>query len=161
MLRRFPGPLFVDDHEMGADDFFFPPNADPIYHEITDESVDWINNIYGAALAAEFTRQGIPFFNRDVYDLFYMGYGDTVPATGFISAGMTYEKNNEDPIAERAYEQYVAQWVSLSQGAIRKREILEEWASAWREAYRQGVAGFLEPNELVNETTPRATRRSS
>ncbi len=64
---------------MGADDFFFPPNADPIYHEITDESIDWINNIYGASLAAEFNRQGIPFFNRDIYDLFYMGYGDTVP----------------------------------------------------------------------------------
>ena len=39
----------------------------------------------------EFTRQGIPFFNRDVYDLFYMGYGDTVPSTGFIAAGMTFE----------------------------------------------------------------------
>ena len=152
LLRRFPGPLFVDDHEMGADDFFFPPNADPIYHEIADEPVDWINNIYGASLAAEFNRQGIPFFNRDLYDLFYMGYGDTVPATGFNSAGMTYEKNNADPIADRAYEQYVTQWVTLSQGAIRKREILEEWASAWREGYRQGVAGFLEPNELVNET---------
>ena len=62
--------------------FFFPPNADPIYHEITDESVDWINNLYGAAMADEFTRQGIPFFNRDVYDLFYMGYGDTVPPPG-------------------------------------------------------------------------------
>jgi hypothetical protein len=32
---------------------------------------------------AEFTRQGIPFFNRDNYDLFYMGYGDTVPSTGW------------------------------------------------------------------------------
>jgi zinc carboxypeptidase len=150
MFRELPGPLFVDDHEMGSQTFFFPPNADPIYHEITDESVDWINNIYGASLAAEFNRQGIPFFNRNVYDLFYMGYGDTVPSTGFISAGMTFEKNNTDPIARRAYEQYVAQWVSISQGAIRKREILEEWAAAWREAYEQGQAGFLEPNEIVN-----------
>jgi hypothetical protein len=150
MLRELPGPLFVDDHEMGSETFFFPPNADPIYHEITDESVDWINNVYGASLAAEFNRQGIPFFNRNVYDLFYMGYGDTVPSTGFISAGMTFEKHNGDPIAKRAYEQYVAQWVSISQGAIRKRELLEEWAAAWREAYRQGEAGFLEPNEIVN-----------
>jgi hypothetical protein len=150
MLRELPGPLFIDDHEMGSQTFFFPPNADPIYHEITDESVDWINNVYGASLAAEFNRQGIPFFNRNVYDLFYMGYGDTVPSTGFISAGMTFEKNNGDPIARRAYEQYVAQWVSISQGAIRKRELLEEWAGAWREAYRQGEAGLLEPNEIVN-----------
>jgi hypothetical protein len=155
-LRKYPGPLFIDDHEFASDpensNFFFPPNADPIYHEITDESIDWINNIYGASLAAEFTRQGIPFFNRDVYDLFYMGYGDTVPATGFLSAGMTYEKAGNDPIDVRAYEQYLTQWVSLSQGAIRKQEILEEWASSWREAYDQGVAGLLEPNELVNPT---------
>ena len=78
-------------------DLLLPPNADPIYHEITDESVDWINNLYGAAMADEFTRQGIPFFNRDVYDLFYMGYGDTVPSTGFIAAGMTFEKASGDP----------------------------------------------------------------
>ena len=150
LLREYPGPLFIDAHEMGGTSYFFPPNADPIYHEITDESVDWINNVYGASMAAEFDRQGIDYFNRDVYDLFYMGYGDTVPATGFISAGMTFEKGGSSPISERAYEQYLTQWVSLSQASIRKREILEEWASAWREAYRQGVDGFLEPNELVN-----------
>jgi hypothetical protein len=63
---------------------------------------------------------------------------------------MTFEKHSGDPIAQRAYEQYVTQWVSLSQGAIRKRELLEEWAGAWREAYRQGQAGQLEPNEVVN-----------
>jgi hypothetical protein len=150
LLREFPSPLFIDAHEMGGTSYFFPPNADPVYHEITDESIDWINNVYGASMAAEFNRQGIDFFNRDVYDLFYMGYGDTVPATGFISAGMTYEKGGESPIAERAYEQYLTQWVSLSQGAIRKQTILRRWAAAWREAYDQGKAGFLEPNELVN-----------
>ena len=97
LLRRYPPVLFIDAHEMGADDYFFPPNADPVYHEVTDESVDWINNLYGAEMAAEFNRQGIPFFNRSIYDLFYMGYGDTVPSTGFIAAGMTFEKNSEDP----------------------------------------------------------------
>ena len=150
MLREFPGPLFIDAHEMGGTSFFFPPNADPIYHEITDESVDWINNIYGASMAAEFDRQGIDYFNRGVYDLFYMGYGDTVPATGFGAAGMTYEKGGSSPISDRSYEQYLTQWVSLSQAAIHKEAILRQWAGAWREAYDQGVAGRLEPNELVN-----------
>ncbi|MQA73359.1 MAG: hypothetical protein GEU88_03220 [Solirubrobacterales bacterium] len=150
MLREFPGPLFIDAHEMGGTSFFFPPNSDPVYHEITDESVDWINNFYGAPMAAEFDRQGIDYFNRDVYDLFYMGYGDTVPATGFISAGMTYEKGGESPIADRAYEQYLTQWVSLSEAAIRKEQTLREWSAAWREAYDQGDLGLLEPNELIN-----------
>ena len=108
LLRRYPPVLFIDAHEMSRETFFFPPNADPIYHEITDESVDWINNLYGGAMIDEFTRQGIPFFNRDVYDLFYMGYGDTVPSTGFIAAGMTFEKASGDPTPRRVYEQYLA-----------------------------------------------------
>jgi hypothetical protein len=150
LLRQFPPVLFIDAHEMGGGTYFFPPNADPIYHEITDDSVDWINNMYGAAMAAEFKRQGIPYFNRDIYDLFYMGYGDTVPTTGFISAGMTYEKGGTDSISQRTYEQYVTQWISLSAAAADKESILTEWAGAWRRAYRQGVRGKLEPNEIVN-----------
>jgi hypothetical protein len=151
LLRRYPPVMFIDAHEMGGtDNFFFPPNADPIYHEITDESVDWINNLYGAAVAAEFTRQGIPFFNRDVYDLFYMGYGDTVPSTAFTAAGMTYEKASGDPTPRRVYEQYLTQWVSLSYGAANADDILSRWHAAWVEADAQGRAGRLEPNEIVN-----------
>jgi hypothetical protein len=150
LLRRYPPVLFIDAHEMGRETYFFPPNADPIYHEITDESVDWINNLYGKAMADEFTRQGIPFFNRDVYDLFYMGYGDTVPSTGFISAGMTFEKASGDPAPRRVYEQYLTQWVSLSWGAVNADDILARWHGAWVEALRQGKAGELEPNEIVN-----------
>jgi Zinc carboxypeptidase len=150
LLRRYPPVLFIDAHEMSRESFFFPPNADPIYHEITDESVDWINNLYGAAMAEEFTRQGIPFFNRDVYDLFYMGYGDTVPSTGFIAAGMTFEKAGGDPTPRRVYEQYLTQWVSLSYGAANRDDILARWHAAWVEADAQGRAGRLEPNEIVN-----------
>jgi hypothetical protein len=150
LLRRYPPVLFIDAHEMGRETYFFPPNADPIYHEITDESVDWINNLYGRAMADEFNRQGIPFFNRDVYDLFYMGYGDTVPSTGFIAAGMTFEKASGDPTPRRVYEQYLTQWVSLSWGAANADDILARWHHAWVEADRQGRAGQLEPNEIVN-----------
>ena len=51
LLRRYPPVLFIDAHEMGSTDgYFFPPNADPIYHEIADEAVGWINDLYGAAM---------------------------------------------------------------------------------------------------------------
>ena len=100
LLRRYPGVLFIDAHEFGGtDDYFFPPNADPVYHEIADPAVDWINDIYGAAMQDEFDERGIPYFNYDTYDLFYAGYGDTVPANGFGAAGMTFEKANGDPAA--------------------------------------------------------------
>jgi hypothetical protein len=149
LLRRYPGVLFIDAHEMGRASYFFPPNADPIYHEITDQAVDWINNVYGAAMQDEFDKRGIPYFNYDIYDLFYMGYGDTVPSTGFGAAGMTFEKASGDPAQRRVLEQYVTQWTSLSAAAIRKQQILAGWHDAWVEAERQGRAGRLEPNEVV------------
>ena len=99
LLRRYPGMLYVDAHEMGGNHYFFPPTADPTYHEITSQSMGWQDFLYGDALAAEFTRQHIQFFTNKVFDFFAMVYGDTVPATAFSAAGMTFEKANFDPIA--------------------------------------------------------------
>ena len=114
LLRRWPGQVFVDAHEMGGRQYFFPPNADPIHHEIADEPVSWINGIgeankaafgYNGACPPDDNNPATPaptecYFNYSVYDLFFMGYGDTVPATGFGAAGMTYEKGSA--VADRA-----------------------------------------------------------
>lgn len=150
LLQDYPPVLFIDAHEMGGTSYFFPPNADPFHHEIAEPTVDWINNVYGAAMAAEFTRRGIDFFNRNVYDMFYMGYGDTVPTTGFLSAGMTFEKGGDSPIAERTEEQYLTQWVSLSAAAERRTAMLERWHAMHVDAFRQGIDGRLEPNQVYN-----------
>ena len=154
LLRRFPGVLFIDAHEMGSETYFFPPNADPVYHEIADPAVDWINDIYGASMQDEFDERGIPYFNYDTYDLFYAGYGDTVPANGFGAAGMTFEKSNGDPAPQRVFEQYLTQWTSLSAAAINKERILREWHGSWVEAVRQGEAGQLEPNRTYEPGVP-------
>ena len=150
LLNQYPPVLYIDAHEMGGTSFFFPPNADPIYHELPAQSVDWIDSVYAPAMSAEFTRRGIDFFNRNVYDLFYMGYGDSVPSTGFIAAGMTYEKGGDSPIADRTLEQYLTQWTSLTAGADAHRRILEQWHAAYVSAYDEGVSGQLVPNEIHN-----------
>ena len=154
LLRRYPGVLFIDAHEMGSATYFFPPNADPVYHEIADPAVDWINDIYGASMQDEFDERGIPYFNYDTYDLFYAGYGDTVPANGFGAAGMTFEKANGDPAPQRVSEQYLTQWTSLSAAARNKERILREWHGSWVEAVRQGEAGQLEPNRTYEPGVP-------
>ena len=148
LLRRYPAVLFIDDHEMGSRGFFFPPNADPVYHEVADRSVRWINDLYGAAMQREFDERDIRYFNYDVYDLFAMNYGDTVPTTGFLGAGMTFEKNNADKIQRRVREQYIAIWTSLSALAHRKDGVLRGWAASHRQAYRQGRKGILERNRV-------------
>ncbi len=149
-VRRYPPVLFVDAHEMGnSGGYFFPPNADPIYHEIHDDAVNWINDIYGAAMQDEFSRRGIPFFNYNVYDMFYAGYGDTVPANGFGAAGMTYEKTSGHPAPRRVFEQYLTQWTTLTQAAANKELILTEWHASWVDAVEQGEDGRLERNIVV------------
>jgi len=150
LLRDYPPVLFIDAHEMGnTAGYFFPPNADPVYHEISDQAIGWINGLYGPAMQDVFDARGIPYFNYASYDLFYMGYGDTVPATGFNAAGMTFEKTASDPTHKRVYEQYLTQWTSLSAAAARKPSVLEDWHTAWVAARDQGLRGELEPNEVV------------
>ncbi len=157
LLRQYPGQLFVDAHEMGSTEYFFPPNQDPIYHEHTDFTVELTDNLYGPAMAAEFDRQGIPYWQNAVFDFFAPVYGDTVPSHISGAVGMTFEKHNGDPISRRTYEHYVTQWVSLSQGALNRQEILQRWHSEWVKAYEEGVAGELQPNE-VNDPGNAVTR---
>ena len=73
MLRRYPPVLFIDAHEMGnTAGYFFPPNADPIYHELTDQAVGWINGLYGAGDAAGLRRAQDPVLQlRDVRPLLH------------------------------------------------------------------------------------------
>ncbi|MFC7343558.1 M14 family zinc carboxypeptidase [Saccharopolyspora griseoalba] len=147
-LRELPPQMFVDAHEMGSDDYFFPPNADPVYHDIGETPLDWVYERYGPAMQRAFGRFGIPYFNGSSYDLMYMGYGDTVPLTGFNAAGMTFEKNEDDPIAERVQEHYTAIWSTLMSAGAQDAELRAQWRAAHLEAYRQGRAGELEPNRL-------------
>ncbi|GII53959.1 deacylase/carboxypeptidase superfamily protein [Planotetraspora thailandica] len=159
MLRDYPPQVFVDAHEMGGRQFFFPPNADPIHHEIADQPVDWINRI-GAANSAAFGYNGACtatvttecYFNYATYDLFYMGYGDTVPATGFGAAGMTYEKGSSSAVEDRVQQQFNTQWATTGWAAANKREVLGGYYKIWQTALAEGKAGTLEPNEVVQPT---------
>ncbi|SCG47570.1 Zinc carboxypeptidase [Micromonospora echinaurantiaca] len=159
LMRRYPPQVFIDAHEMGGRQYFFPPNADPIHHEIAGEAVDWINRI-GEANKAGFGYNGACggavttecYFNYSTYDLFFMGYGDTVPAAGFGAAGMTFEKGSASAVADRVQQQFHTQWSTLGWAAAHKRELLTGYFRIWTDALAQGRAGALEPNEVVQPT---------
>ena len=146
VVREYPPMLFIDAHEFGLADYFFPPNADPIYHEIPDQANDWINGLYSPPIVAEFDRQGIKFFHGAPYDFFATVFGDTVPATAYHAAGMTFEKEQGDPISEREHEHFTSIWASLAAGAAQGEELLRDWHDSWVDAYQDGVAGKLDPN---------------
>jgi len=150
LLTRYPGVLYMDAHEMFYNSFFFPPTADPTYHEISDTTMDWINDIYGPAMADAFgARQhggDFTFFNFSPYDFFAMVYGDTVPDTLFTGAGMTFEKGTQDQYSQRVLEHFVAGWASIKAASDHKEQVLNELYGSFVTAVAEGASGQLEPN---------------
>src|SRR5436190_3156172 len=89
--RAWEPQVYVDFHEMGTNPptDFFPPPAEPVLDAIDRRAIAWLQT-FGRGNAAAFDRHSWPYFARQVYDLFYPGYGDTYP--GLRGAvGMTYE----------------------------------------------------------------------
>ncbi|HUF76778.1 MAG TPA: M14 family zinc carboxypeptidase, partial [Longimicrobiales bacterium] len=83
--------IVVDLHEMGGNStYFFPPTAPPENPWYGERQIA-LMDVFGRANAEAFDRRGFPYFNRDVYDLFYPGYVDGWPM-GQGALGMTYEQ---------------------------------------------------------------------
>jgi hypothetical protein len=148
LLRQYPPMLFIDAHEFGSAHYFFPPNADPEYHETPDTAHDWINSLYSPAIADQFDAEGIRYWHGAPYDFFAPIFGDTVPTVGFGAAGMTFEKQNSDRISVREHEQFTAIWASLAAGAAGAADVTAGWRASYEEAYQQGVDGVLETNAV-------------
>ena len=90
-FRRWMPHIHVDFHEQSVDSpYYFAPAAEP-YHEAITPWQRELQHIIGRNHARYFDREGWLYFTRQVYDLFYPGYGDTWPMfNGAI--GMTYEQ---------------------------------------------------------------------
>src|SRR5690606_3319610 len=83
--------VHVDFHEQGVNEpYYFAPAAEPFHPRITAWQRDFQTTI-GQNNARYFDAEGWLYFTREVFDLFYPGYGDTWPTfNGAI--GMTYEQ---------------------------------------------------------------------
>ncbi|HEY2172837.1 MAG TPA: M14 family zinc carboxypeptidase [Mycobacteriales bacterium] len=151
LLAQYPPQLYMDEHGMGGSSYFFPPNSDPIYHETSDQSVDWINNLYGADNGAAFTAKQLSFETyQSGYDLFYQGYGDSVPTSDFGAAGMTYEVGQDASYPDQTYKHYLSAITSLYAGATHRQSILTGWHQSFVTAAREGRQCTLQPNRVYN-----------
>ena len=92
-IRQWNPVVMIDLHEMGGDEtYFFSPAAQPFSPNLTAAQVR-AYELIGRYNAAAFDTRGEPYFTREVYDLFYPGYGDTWNAhQGAI--GSTYEQGS-------------------------------------------------------------------
>lgn len=83
-------PQVVVDHHGQPSQYFFPPVALPINPNLPQPVTNKWMDIFGRANAAAFDRNRWDYYNRDIFDLFYPGYWDSMPSlNGAI--GMTYE----------------------------------------------------------------------
>lgn len=83
-------PQVVVDHHGQPSQYFFPPVALPINPNFPQPVTNKWMDIYGRANAAAFDANKWDYYNRDIFDLFYVGYWDSMPTlNGAI--GMTYE----------------------------------------------------------------------
>lgn len=92
--------VFVDAHEMGTNQsFFFPPAAAPTNPYVT-ATQNANRDLIGRNNARWFDQRGLDYFTREVFDLFYPGYGDGWP-THQGAVAMTYEQGSARGLVAR------------------------------------------------------------
>ena len=81
----------VDAHEQDGDgSYFFPPVAQPVNPNVTTGELE-LQTLIGRNNAKAFDARSFDYFNRDTYDLFYPGFGDSWPSLNGAIA-FTYEQ---------------------------------------------------------------------
>jgi Zinc carboxypeptidase len=149
----YPGPVYIDAHQQSSG-YFFPPNEDPVLHEMSDFTIQTIQDRIGPALQEKFNDQSAQYRNYNAYDLFAIVYGDSVPSLQLGAAGMTFEKGTSENYGKQVYDHYLAMDETMNVISDDKDDIMAEWAAQWGEAKEQGENGELEENELVSPLNP-------
>lgn len=145
-------PVVVKDvHEMGGDStYFFAPAARPINPNITQAQLRGYS-IIGRNNARYMDALGEPYFTREVFDLFYPGYGDTWN-THQGAVGSTYEQGSARGLvwtrsdgttltyADTVRNQFVTSFSAAEAVAENADLFLAEYAN-YRAANANGAAG--------------------
>jgi hypothetical protein len=148
-INKYPGLFFIDAHQ-NTGSYFFPPNEDPVHHEISQFALDFIQFRIGPAIQQAMNDQSIAYRNYNTYDLFTPEYGDTVPALLMGSAGMTFEQPTGDNYGKQIYNHYLAIDTTINVTSRDKVQLLTEWVKQWQEAIDQGARCELQENKLVS-----------
>ena len=166
MLDWMP-QVVADLHEMGGNStYYFPPTAPPTNPHRTPTQTAWLEK-FGRAMARRFDERGFEYFNREVYDSFYPGYGVSWPTTqGAI--GMTFEKASARGLILRqrdgsllsyldgAVEHFTAALVTLATAAQSREQMLRDFLEFRRTAGQGSTRAYLLP---ADQADPGQVRR--
>lgn len=154
LLDRLPPTVLADQHEQEGGRFFFPPNADPIHHEVPGPARRTIAGVLAPALRRAFDRADRAYASYGSYDLFFMGYADAATTTLFGAAGMTFEQGGGGPYAERVAGHTLAAETLLRASARHAAVLLRRWSAIWPRALAQGLRGARQPNARLARGGP-------
>jgi hypothetical protein len=150
-IRQWNPVVVIDLHEMGGDEtYFFSPAAQPFSPNLTPAQIR-AYELIGRYNAAAFDARGEPYFTREVYDLFYPGYGDTWNAhQGAIGStyeqgsarGLVYERRDGTRLtyADGVANHFTASLATAAAVADNPQKFLADFA-AYRSASVGGGAG--------------------
>ena len=153
-FRRWMPHIHVDFHEQSVDSpYYFAPAAEP-YHEAITPWQRELQYIIGRNHARYFDEEGWLYFTRQVFDLFYPGYGDTWPMfNGAI--GMTYEQGGSGraglqiitaeadtlTLEDRIRHHHATGLSTIEVASVQRERILREFAAYFAESGKSGRFG--------------------
>ena len=154
-------PVAVADvHEMGTNQtYFFPPEADPLNPHLTATQLKNVERI-ARNHAGWFDRFGLRYFNREIFDGFFPGYGSGWPNYQGASA-MVYEQGSSRGLvaqrsdgsllhfADTVKSQFIASLSTVEVVASNREQFLRDFvdfrASAIREGQREAIKSYVIP----------------
>ncbi len=154
-------PVVVADvHEMGTNQtYFFPPEADPLNPHLTATQLGNVERI-ARNHAAWFDRFGLRYFNREIFDGFFPGYGSGWPNYHGASA-MVYEQGSSRGLvarrddgsilhfADTVKSQFLASLSTVEVVAENRERFLRDFvdfrASAITEGQREAIKAYVIP----------------
>ncbi|WP_257304739.1 M14 family zinc carboxypeptidase [Geothrix campi] len=165
---RWNPQVLADHHEMWAEaTYYFPPTMQPIHEALPEAFSGRWQAAFGQRVARAFDAHGWAYFSRDVFDLFYPGYGDSWP-TFQGAVGMTFEvagqggpaykrQDGELLTLEGRIQRHVAaSLATVATAAAEHQALLWDFQRARRERVAQGdrAGAFL----LAEGADPGRTR---
>lgn len=147
---RWNPQVLADHHEMWPEaTYYFPPTMQPIHEALPTAFAGRWQAAFGKRLAQAFDARGWAYFSRDVFDLFYPGYGDTWP-TFQGAVGMTFEvagqggpaykrQDGEILTLEGRIQRHVtASLATVATAAAERQALLWDYQQARRQRVAQG-----------------------
>ena len=154
--NRWMPHVHVDFHEQSVNaPYFFAPAAEPLHERITPWQRE-LQGLMGANHARYFDANGWLYFTRQVFDLFYPGYGDTWP-TFNGALGMTYEQGGSGraglgiltaegdtlTLSDRIEHHYTTSLSTIEVAARNRERITSEFAAYFAQSPAGPYAAYV------------------